>query len=132
MRQLALALCLTAATPVWGETPMTGAEFDAYTLGKTLAYGVDGQVWGIEEYLPNRRVRWAFVGEECKSGYWIETEGSYNICFVYEDTPDQHCWQFFLRGDRLTAVAEGTDPGAPLAELSQDHGLSCPGPGVGV
>lgn len=119
------------ATPVLAETPMSGAEFDAYTLGKTLGYGVDGEVWGIEEYLPNRRVRWAFVGDDCKAGHWYEAEAA-QICFVYEDDINLHCWQFFLQGDRLKAQSMGTDPGQPLAELSQNHGLSCPGPEVGV
>ncbi len=128
MKSLALALCLIAA-PAWAQTPMTGAEFDAYTLGKTLGYGMDGQVWGIEEYLPGRRVRWAFVGDACKTGQWFEAADS-QICFVYEDEPDQHCWLFFLTGNRLTAESVGS--GLPLAELSHDHGLSCPGPDVGV
>jgi hypothetical protein len=135
MKRIALILSLLAA-PAWAENPMTGPEFDAYTIGKTLGYGVNGVVWGIEEYLPDRRVRWAFVGEECKSGRWYEPQGyepqKTRICFVYQEGTDEHCWQFYLRGDRLAAQSISDGPSAPLAELSQDHGLSCPGPAVGV
>ncbi|MEM6728766.1 MAG: hypothetical protein AAF618_09715, partial [Pseudomonadota bacterium] len=42
--------------------PMTPAEFEAYTTGKTFFFATEGnQPYGAEEYLPNRQVRWAFT-----------------------------------------------------------------------
>ncbi len=62
MRQL-LALVLIAATPALAaDAPMTAAEFEAYATGKTLTYAVGGEVYGAEQYLPGRRVLWAFKG----------------------------------------------------------------------
>ena len=54
----------------------------------TLTYAENGQVYGIEEYRPNRRVRWAFVGDTCREGYWYD-EGR-QICFVYEHDPHRN------------------------------------------
>ena len=55
--------------PALAETPMTGAEFEAYSTGKTLTYAQGGVVWGTEEYKANRRVMWAFTDAECREGY---------------------------------------------------------------
>ena len=80
------------STPVQAE-PMSGAEFDAYTKGKTLYFGRGGAPYGAEVYLDNRRLRWSFLDGECKDGYWYE-EAPSSICFVYEDRPEPQCWSF--------------------------------------
>jgi len=89
MRLLSLALLVSLAAlpaPAQTDSPsMTAEEFDAYTLGRTLSYSLQGTPYGIEEYLPDRRVRWAFVGQECQTGVWYERNG--NICFLYDNAP---------------------------------------------
>lgn len=135
----ALALCLTGfATPPAAETltpaadaPMTASEFEAYATGKTLSFAEGGTVWGSEQYLPGRRVIWAFTEEECQYGHWYEDQG--NICFVYDDNPAPQCWRFFREADGLRALFMGAEGGTSLSEVAQStEPLSCPGPEVGV
>ena len=57
-RSLLFLLALTL--PAFGEEPLDGAEFEAFATGKTLSYAVGGIVYGAEQYLPGRRVIWAF------------------------------------------------------------------------
>lgn len=138
MRLLSLALLVSlAAPPVSSQTsdqPSMNAEaFDAYTLGRTLSFSMQGTPYGIEEYLPNRRVRWAFVGQECQTGVWYERNG--NICFLYDNAPaDEQCWRFYASDDGLRGVFQGPDgPSTELYEVQQSSDpLTCAGPGVGV
>ncbi len=118
---------LTAAT----ETPMTAEAFDAYVTGKTLTYSQYGQIFGTEEYLADRKVRWSVSETLCQYGSWYP-EGD-NICFVYEYDPNPHCWTFWLDEDGLKALSVNDVPGAELSEVQQtDTPLTCPGPDVGV
>ncbi len=66
--------------PAAGAEPMSAAEFEAYTTGRTLTYNSDGTAYGIEQYLKNRRVRWAFLGDDCVEGYWYESERHDLLC----------------------------------------------------
>lgn len=130
----ALALCLALpAVAQEAGTPMGAAEFDAYTRGRTLSYAFEGTPYGIEEYLPNRRVRWSFIGNTCQEGVWYERAG--NICFLYENAPDnEQCWHFFETENGMHGVFQGPDgPGTELYEVHQsDRPLNCAGPEVGV
>jgi hypothetical protein len=130
MRALVLALTLTAQ-PVLAEVLMTPEEFETYTTGKTLTYAQGGLVYGIEEYLPGRQVRWAFAEGECETGRWyVEAEW---ICFTYESTPDPQCWQFFRTEGGLMARFRGDAPGSELSEIGKSAApLNCPGPDVGA
>ncbi|HEX9856815.1 MAG TPA: hypothetical protein VGA75_00550 [Paracoccaceae bacterium] len=111
--------------------PMTAAEFDAYATGKTLTYSQGGEIFGTEQYLPNRRVRWAFTREECRDGYWYEEAGL--ICFVYEHDPTPQCWSFWQGTGGLTARFNDDPAGTELSEVEQTTGpLICAGPDVGV
>ncbi|HPD93828.1 MAG: hypothetical protein H6900_00260 [Rhodobacter sp.] len=146
---LALALALPALSPpalaqvpskpdaapqVAPDGPALSAEaFDAYTLGRTLSYAFQGTPYGVEQYLPDRQVRWAFNGDDCQDGHWYERGG--NICFVYDNAPDnEQCWRFYQNGDGLRGVFQGPDgPGTELYEVQQnDRPMACLGPGVGV
>ncbi len=130
MRVLALLACLVAL-PAAADAPMSAAEFEAYVTGRTLTYTDRGVVYGIEEYLPGRRVRWAFINDECRDGYWYEAGGE--ICFVYEDNPDPQCWVFTQRGGRLSALFTGAENGRELYEAQKsEEPLICLGPDVGV
>ncbi len=131
MRATALILALLPL-PALAEQAMTGAEFDAYSQGKTLFYATGGQSYGAEQYLPDHRVVWAFLGDECRRGTWYET--GENICFVYDDTPDApQCWTFYQGAGGLSARFQGDAPGSELVEVNQSpEPLVCPGPQVGV
>ena len=125
-----IAACL-AATPAQSETPMTGIEFDANTRGETITYDYGGGVFGTEEYLDGRRVRWAFEGDLCIYGVWYEQDDQ--ICFEYENDPTPACWLYFLDDGKIRGRYMGEGGGWEILESSRDGGpLPCAGPDVGV
>lgn len=131
---LALVLAVTAvatgAAPA--EEPLSGAEFDRLTRGRTLTYGIGRTAYGIEQYLPGRRVIWAFLGEPCRFGTWSEPSPG-AICFVYDHDPTPQCWNFFDDGGRLRARFIGDPPGSDLVQVDESpRPMACPGPDVGV
>ncbi len=132
MRSCLVVFCLVALpTFAQVETPMTLAEFEAYVTGKTLTYSQFGETYGIEEYLPDRRVRWAFTEDICQYGRYYEDGGL--ICFVYEYDPNSHCWTFWQEGTGLRALSVTDAPGSEISEVAQsDAPLGCAGPEVGV
>ena len=131
MRVLAPALftfCL--AVPADADAPMSAAEFEAYTTGKTLTYSAGGYVYGIEEYLKNRRVRWAFLDDECQEGSWYPAGDM--ICFEYDGYPGAQCWTFFERPGGLMARYENNPEELELIETrAAREPLICLGPKVG-
>ena len=55
-----LVICLILATPLQAQDAMTGPEFDAYVTGKTITFRTEANPsYGVERYLPNRRVMWS-------------------------------------------------------------------------
>lgn len=127
-RSLLFLLALTL--PAFGEEPLDGAAFEAFATGKTLSYAVGGIVYGAEQYLPGRRVIWAFRGQECHSGFWYEEAGQ--ICFVYEDDPGMLCWTFRRDGTGLQARFGGYPERAEAVQVQESAPLTCPGPVPGV
>lgn len=133
MRSLALCLMLLPVAVGAAEppVPMSGAEFEAYTTGKTLTFSQLGEIYGAEQYLPGRKVRWAFKGDICRDGSWYEEADQ--ICFVYDYDPTPQCWHFWRRDGRLTGLFVGDGAGAELSEVTQSPDpLACAGPEVGV
>lgn len=126
-------LVLTCLFPfsVAAQTPLDGAAFDRYTQGKTLFYGANGASYGVERYLPNRRVIWSFLDGKCQEGEWYE-KGE-QICFVYEDGNGPQCWTFSLGSGGLIAQFENDARQTELYE-ARDLGeeMICHGPDVGV
>lgn len=133
MRQTLRSAAFVAllSTPCFAAEPMNGAQFEAYVEGKTLYFGQNGQAYGVEEYLEDRRVRWSFLDGQCKDGVWYEDQGM--ICFVYEDNPTPQCWAFSKQGGRLTARFEDL-PGATELYEAEDIGeeMICLAPNLGV
>lgn len=127
---LALTLLLAGAA-LGQEVPLTGPAFEARVTGKTLTYARDNQIYGREQYLPGRRVIWAFEGDTCRMGVWYEAQGA--ICFDY-DTYDQGiCWEFFDRGPTLAARLVGDEPVNDLILVDEtDAPINCPLPGLGA
>ncbi len=113
------------------QTALTAEGFDAYTRGKTLYYGFEGEPYGVERYLDGRRVIWSFLDGICKNGVWYEENG--HICFLYEDQSDPQCWTFTEGPDGLIARFENNPESSDLYE-AQDLGekMLCYGPDVGV
>lgn len=126
-----LCVALTAGQATQAGEPMDGAAFDAYTNGKTLFYGQNGQAYGAEIYLDDRQVKWSFLDGECKDGYWYENAGQ--ICFVYEGNPAPQCWAFSTEGGKLSAQFENM-PGATELYEADDIGeeMICLAPNLGV
>jgi hypothetical protein len=126
-----VSAALFSGTAGYAQTNLTGAEFEAYATGKTLTYASNGQVYGVEQYLTNRRVRWAFVDDTCRIGHWYEDAGE--ICFVYENDATPQCWTFHIRGGKLMARFVSEPPATELSEVNQTSDpLACTGPDVGV
>ncbi|NRB18117.1 MAG: hypothetical protein HRU33_11260 [Rhodobacteraceae bacterium] len=111
--------------------PMTGEAFDRYTLGRTLYYGLDGSPYGVERYLPGRRVLWSFLDGRCETGHWYEEAGQ--ICFIYQHRSDPQCWRFSLEPQGLVARFENSPQATELYEVEDlDEEMLCYGPDVGV
>lgn len=129
---LALALVITGTAAI-AEMPLSGAQFDAYTSGKTLTFMEGGQPYGVEQYRPGRRVKWAFDDGDCQDGEWYEPETGL-ICFIYEGSPNgPQCWNFFKKGNGLMARFASEPDGTELYEARQSPApLLCLGPDVGV
>lgn len=118
--------------PLAAQTPMTAEEFEAYVTGQTLTFGFQGAPYGVEEFRPGRRTTWAFMGEECREGFWFPR--GEQICFIYEDRPsEEHCWIFWRSEEGLGARFMGEEDGTVLHEAFRtNRPLQCPGPEVGV
>jgi hypothetical protein len=127
---LAFAVGLTTL-PALAETPLSAEGFEAHVTGKTLTYRQFDGIFGIEEYLPDRRVRWSVAPNLCQYGIWYP-DGD-DICFVYEDDPIPACWTFWLEDGALVVRSVNGAPGAELYEIEASaEPLPCPGPDVGV
>lgn len=126
-----LIALLLLATPSVAE-PMTGAEFEAYATGRTLDFAMNGEVYGTEQYLPNRRVRWAFRDGECLNGFWYEKRPR-EICFVYEGNIGEQCWHYSATETGMIAEFLGASD-SPDVYVAGDNpdGLYCRGPDLGV
>jgi hypothetical protein len=124
-------LLLLAGTPAFAEPPVTAEAFDALTRGRTMTWAEYGQVYGVEQYLPDRRVRWTVMGDDCKAGHWYQEGGM--ICFQYEDDPAPDCWTITLNGPGMIARYAGTPPDAePVVVQETSEPMACFGPEVGA
>lgn len=112
------------------QVPLTAEEFESYATGKTLSYAMAGHVFGTEQYMPGRRVVWAFEGEDCQYGRWYP-QGD-QICFAY-GTGEPQCWTFTQNGAGLSARYMNDPAGMELSEVERSaKPLNCPGPDIGV
>ena len=137
-RTLALALLtLAVSSPLHAQeaadpgAPLDAEGFDARTVGRTITYSAGGFAYGTEQYLPGRKVLWAFEGDICKEGTWFQ-DGQY-ICFDYQDENGLQCWTFFDTPQGLMARFRGDPASEPLVSLGESpKPLSCQGPDVGT
>ena len=133
----AVSLCLAAlAALVAGmaraePTALTGEAFDKAVTGRTFHYRAGLSSFGAEQYLPGRRVIWAFTGDDCEKGVWYP-EGD-DICFLYDGQDGPVCWSFLQTDTGLVARALG-NPDLPvlIGRQTMPGALACLGPDVGV
>ncbi len=131
LRMLAALVIFPGSAAGAEDAALTPDAFAAATTGRTFYYSRDGQSFGAEQYLPGRRVIWAFTGQDCRKGYWYP-EGN-DICFVYEDEANPQCWAFSVGDEGLRARFRGEGENAPLiARRSSPEPMACLGPDVGV
>lgn len=123
---LMAALMLAGAARAADDTPLTAEAFDALTLGKTMDTASGGTVYGIETFLPGRRVVWRDA-RRCVEGQWQQVADE--ICFTYADKPDRPvCWLYFDRGDRIEGRHSAALPGSdPIVLTPGDGPISCDG-----
>ena len=126
-----VAALLLAAGPALAEVPLTGAEFDALTQGRSLSWAEFGTVYGVEQYLTDRKVRWAAVGKDCKLGHWYEDGPA--ICFQYEDDIEPDCWIIARDGSGFSARYTTNPPESePVVVAETPDPPACFGPKVGA
>lgn len=133
MRQILILFALASCLPLSSRAaePMGAEDFDRYTTGKTLFYGFDGTAYGVERYLPGRRVIWSFLDGHCQRGMWYEEAGQ--ICFVYEENSTPQCWSFELSPEGLSARFQNDPQATELYESGDiNEEMLCLGPEVGV
>ena len=128
---VAAPLLAALAAPVQADPLLTAEEFDALTLGRTMTWSDYGKVYGVEQYLPDHRVRWTELGDDCKLGLWYQDGDA--ICFLYEDDPTPACWTITLSGAGMLAVDLSdvvAEPPVVIEETSET--MPCFGPEVGA
>ena len=129
--RVAALLLAALVAPVHADPLLTAEEFDALTLGRTMTWSEFGQVYGVEQYLPDHRVRWTELGDDCKLGHWYQDGDA--ICFLYEDDPTPACWQISLSGSGMQAHYLSDPPESETAVVEETHdSMPCFGPEVGA
>ena len=119
LRAALSACCL--ATAAHAQAPMTGAEFDAYVTGRILSFGTIGDpTFGVEQYLPGRRVIWSTGNGECRNGVWYESKG--DICFRYDDDPEPKCWAIYQEDTGIRAIFT-TRPDTTVIFEAEDYSV---------
>ena len=129
MRAVAFCLALWPGLAL-ASPPLTAEEFDSYVTGQTITYHQQDTLFGIEEYLPGRKVRWQEAGKGCSGGTWFARDSA--ICFAYTGFPRPACWVFVQTGDRVVAHSLDDAPGEqPFQVTASDTPLDCSATGGG-
>jgi hypothetical protein len=104
---------------------MTAQEFDAYATGKTITFRTElNPEFGVERYLPGRRVMWSTFEGTCQYGVWFESKG--DICFRYEGDPQHKCWTIYDEPTGLRGVYTTVPNTTIIYEiLGRDDPLIC-------
>ncbi len=131
MRALIALILLAATSSAQAGGPLSAEAFDALTKGRTMTWAEFGQVYGVEQYLPDRRVRWTVLGDDCITGRWYAKGPA--ICFQYDDRPDPVCWEIQPGPSGLLArqSAQAADVDPVIIEESSEP-MACFGPRVGA
>lgn len=111
-----------------GAQPEVGAlsaeAFDALTRGKVMNHFQFGEIYGAEQYLPDRRVIWK-DGDGCMRGHWTETSPGL-LCFRYDGVAETWCWSYLPRPDGgFDALLNGQRGDNPVTLMPGRGPLSC-------
>jgi hypothetical protein len=129
--RLAALLVAVLPTAAWSETPMTGAEFEAYVGTSTVTYSYNSGITGVADYGPNRTLRWAFADDACVDAYWYERGD--DLCFVFEAHEMSACWHFYRQGDGIVGIGQDTDEDERIEDIDRSETpMTCPGADIGV
>jgi hypothetical protein len=125
------ATLVLLAAPAFAEPPLTAEEFDTLTKGRAMNWIEFGTVYGIEEYLPDRQVRWSALGDDCKLGHWYADGPA--ICFQYEDDLEPDCWIITRTATGMEA-SYTTNPAEtePVIVEETAEAPACFGPRIGA
>lgn len=128
----ALMTCLILTPGLARAEPLLTAEaFDALTTGRTMTWSEFGTAYGVEQYLPGRRVRWTVLGDTCVTGHWYAQGDA--ICFAYEHRDTPACWHVSQNGSGLIAIDTDDPSGTrPVTIVETAAPMACFGPEVGV
>lgn len=118
-----LGVLMLAGSVVHAQSIMDAEAFDAHVTGRTITFSSEGDpTYGVERYLPGRRVMWSRFDGICQYGVWFESKG--DICFRYEGDPESKCWTIYdepggIRGvyttrPPYTVIYEEPEREAPL------------------
>ncbi len=122
MRSLLVLLCL--ATPAMAQDTVDADAFDAHVTGRTITFRTEtNPAFGVEAYLPNRRVMWSTFDGTCMYGVWYEEDG--DICFQYDDNPEPQCWAITLEDYGIRGVFTNVPFGTIIFEKDHDAPLIC-------
>ncbi|MCY1126943.1 hypothetical protein OU426_08760 [Frigidibacter sp. RF13] len=129
---VSLGLALIGGGAAFAEPEaLTGEASDKAVTGRTFHYRAGPSSFGTEQYLPGRRVVWAYTGDDCVKGIWYPEGG--DICFLYEGQEEPVCWSFAETDAGLVARSLGNPDLPPLTgRQTLPDALACLGPDVGV
>lgn len=128
--RLTLAFLLVGTPALAEGLALTEQAFEEAVTGRTFFYDHDGTPFGAEQYLPGRRVVWAFTGDDCLKGAWFGHEDQ--ICFTYEGKGAVQCWRFHLSDKGLVAYPVESGGLRLIARQSSPEPMRCLGPDVGA
>ncbi|MDX8347749.1 hypothetical protein SLH49_07100 [Cognatiyoonia sp. IB215446] len=110
------ALIAMIGLPALAQEPMDAAEFDAYATGRTITFRTElNPTYGVERYLPGRRVMWSAFDGTCRYGVWFESKG--DICFRYDHDPEHKCWTIYLDPEGLRGIYTTRAPHTVIFEV---------------
>ncbi|MEL6681816.1 MAG: hypothetical protein AAFQ09_04130 [Pseudomonadota bacterium] len=123
-RLLALAL-VPCGAPAVAQKPANAAQFDAHVSDRTITFRTDtNPTYGVERYLPGRRVMWSAFDGTCQYGVWFESKG--DICFRYDHDPVPKCWTIYLEPDGIRGIYTTRPPATVIYERpDRDDPLIC-------
>ena len=121
---LAVTLLLLG-TSVTAQDTMTAAEFDAHVTDRTITNRTElNPTFGVERYLPGRRVMWSTFDGICQYGVWYESKG--DICFRYDYDPEPKCWTMYDEPGGMRGVYTTRAPYTVIFEiLDREDPLIC-------
>lgn len=118
IRMTLVIIAALASGHVHAQEQMDAEAFDAYVTGRTITFRTDfNSEFGVERYLPGRRVMWSTFDGTCQYGVWFESKG--DICFRYDHDPEHKCWTIYLEPDGLRGIYTTRAPATVIYEVPE-------------